>query len=100
MGETQTLAQELVYFSFCRIGMLMANAGACDVTGQLVQIQSDGQTLFTGHLAISLDLFLQRNLGRHESTVTDPRPRGQFNCRRGSVLIWNSVCRNWRRRSY
>ena len=72
MGETQPLAQELLYLSFCRIRVLMANASARDVAGELVQIQSNGQPLFACHLAISLNLLLQRSLGRHQSTITGP----------------------------
>ena len=54
-----------------RIGsrICSANSFACDVAGEVVQFQSDCQSLFARHLTITTNLFFQRGSRIHNLSI-------------------------------
>jgi len=50
--------QQPLHFGVGGVAMRTANSFPCDVAGQLVQVESEGEALLASHLAIELDLLL------------------------------------------
>ena len=50
-------------------GICPANPFACDVAGEVVQFQSDCQSLFARHLTITVNLFFQRGSRIHNLSI-------------------------------
>ena len=70
VGEAETFAKEFFNLGGSGVWMLVADAFARDVAGEFGQAQADGETFFAGHLAIQLDLLLERLLGVHGVNAT------------------------------
>jgi hypothetical protein len=77
--QCDALAQQIFNFLFARVGILSADAFSRDIASQLVQIQSDLQTLLAGHRAVAFDLFVQ-------CRFRSPGPNVAFLPQRGYVI--------------
>lgn len=56
-----------LHLGYIGIGMLLPDAFARYVTGQLMQFQCDGQALLAGHAPVAFDLFVECALRIHFS---------------------------------
>lgn len=65
MEKLQACPQQAFDFLVAGTGMLMADAFAREIAGEFVQVESDGDALFAGHLAVTFDLDFSGCLRTH-----------------------------------
>jgi hypothetical protein len=69
MRPHDPFAQKFLHFVRARIGMLVTDPGARDITREFVEIERELQSLFASHRTIFLELLLKRCLGSHEKIL-------------------------------
>lgn len=64
--EFEAAVQHLLDLGGSGLRMAAADAFAGDLAGHFVEVECDGEPLFAGHLAVTLDLLLQGVRGGHD----------------------------------
>ena len=67
------MTNQAFHFGGIGFGVLPTNTLSRDVTGHFVQFQRQSESLFAGHLAVTLDLLLQCHVRGHRQRIPKVR---------------------------